>query len=371
MKLVILTVNDFFNYGNRLQNYALQELLIQQGHEPKTLKNYYSANDNFFKSYVQKYGIYKPLLLFKSLLNFKDYQRKRNFFKFTNSYIKETSEVVTKFTSIPISLNNYDAFVIGSDQVWNYNFPRFSEYDFALYTDKPVISFAASFGIDYIPDNLRDLYIKGLSHLMCISVREEKGKYIVSNLIGTESQVVLDPTLLLSKNHWLSLCDSESQVREKYILTYFLDKPTTQVHNYINNIAKKNEWVVYELNNSDDSERWTCGPTEFLQLFKNSMAVFTDSFHACVFSIIFEKKFEVFERNTHLPSMNSRIETLLFNLNLSYRLRKKNNKNFEISLGKINYKEVNFLLEGLRSKSMKYLKKSLEEIEHNVQGNYK
>ncbi len=111
--------------------------------------------------------------------------------------------------------------------------------DFLYYTNKPKISYAASFGVNKIPDEYENLYKKGLNSIEFISVRENDGANIVENLINKKVKVVLDPTLMVSKNEWIQLIVDKPKYKEKYILTYFLDKPTEEDRSYIKDFSKK------------------------------------------------------------------------------------------------------------------------------------
>ena len=90
-----------------------------------------------------------------------------------------------------------------------------------------------------IPDEYENLYKKGLNSIEFISVRENDGANIVENLINKKVKVVLDPTLMVSKNEWIQLIVDKPKYKEKYILTYFLDKPTEEDRSYIKDFSKK------------------------------------------------------------------------------------------------------------------------------------
>lgn len=370
MKIAISTIIDYNNYGNRLQNYALQEVLHNLGHDVETIRNFSETkistknkiitnlkNGDILRKikYKIEFFLNKNSKEYKKFLQYNT-QRNLNFKNFSEKYIKETKFIVNE-TTINFDFNkDYDCFVIGSDQVWNYNFTRFSKFDFISYSETPKVSYAASFGVDSIPEEYINMYKEGLSNINYISVRENAGKDIVEKLTEKPAKVVLDPTLLLNKNDWLKLAKGSKKYNEKYALTYFLDTPTDVTQKYIQEYATSNNLKVKSLVNKNDLELWKADPIEFVNLFSQAESIFTDSFHACVFSIIFEKYFEVFERNTRLPSMNSRIDTLLEELNLVDRWH--SNK----ILSNIDYKDVVQRLENKKIESITFLKNSLDEI---------
>nr|OTP14696.1 hypothetical protein A5888_002797 [Enterococcus sp. 9E7_DIV0242] len=282
--------------------------------------------------------------------------RKQNFADFTNDFINETSFKVDQTTTNFDFEKNYDYFIVGSDQVWNPQFQRFSKLDFVPYAEKKKrISYAASFGVSSISDVEKDMYIQGLNGMEEISVREENGASIVKSLTGKEVPVVLDPTFLLKKEEWGGLID-DYESDKKFLLTYFLGRPSEIERKYINDYAEVNNLSVKHLNNSGDLDTWTSGPKEFIQLFSQATTIFTDSFHACAFSLIFEKPFIVFDRHDHLNSMNSRIDTLLKTFNLNDRKFDANNLEFDIIK---DYDNMRLILEHEREKSFSFLKKAL------------
>ncbi|MFB8544958.1 polysaccharide pyruvyl transferase family protein [Enterococcus casseliflavus] len=362
MKIGILTINDYNNYGNRLQNYALQEVLKNLGYSPLTIRNEV-INDS--RNILIKNLAYLKRTLGNTKKNIlgKDKiltLRENNFLRFTEKYINETDFKLNSLKKVPIEMKYFDAFVIGSDQVWNYNFIRFSKYDFASFSENNqlVLSYAASFGVNDLPDEKIAEYKIGLDNLNYISVRELNGKEIVERITKRKDiQIVLDPTFLLSEEDWLKIVDeSDINIDKKYVITYFLGTPSSEEWGYINKFGKKNNFMIINMNDISDPELYIADPCDFLNLIKNSEAVFTDSFHACVFAMVFKKYFEVFSRrDNNLASMNSRIDSLLttFDLKQQYFDGRKKDK-------KIEYEFIDNKLESLKENSLDYLLKSLK-----------
>lgn len=371
MKCAIQTIVDYNNYGNRLQNYAMQEILRELSIETITIKN---NIPNPYMSYpTNNFDKLKKILINREIHTKFDEKikhrkinllRKKNFLDFSKKYINETNQT---FYEIPLDDSDFreiDFFIIGSDQVWNYIFGRFSFFDFLPFTNKPKISYAASFGVNKIPKDLSKIYVEGLEKIDFISVREFAGKKIVEGLTDKKASVVLDPTLMLKKNKWLNLAIDKPNYKDKYILTYFLDRPQKKDEDYIYQYAKKNALNVKKLGDARDKELWVADPAEFVNLFSQADAIFTDSFHACVFSIIFEKYFEIFERNTSLKSMNSRIDTLFNMLDLDDRWHNNNNNG---TINEIDYKKVKDILAVKRAESQLFLTNSIAALS-NMKG---
>lgn len=370
MKIGIATIVDYNNYGNRLQNYALSYLLKNLEHEVVTIRNNSNAGNSNLSLLKKIANNLKSGTLIKngiSKISSKKYQqqnelRLNNFKHFTDTYIDETIGVYDANLTSNAELDSFDCFVIGSDQVWNYTFSRFSKFDFLLNLNQPKISYAASFGVDHLTEEVKLLFKEGLSELEEISVRETQGKKIINELLPTKDvQVVLDPTLLLDKNDWKLIVTSKP-FEKKYILTYFLEEPLDETKEYIKNIAKKYKLEIKNLGNIHDTNLWVTDPSEFVSLFSQAEYIFTDSFHACAFSIVFEKYFEVFERNTKLKSMNSRIETLMSNLHTGNRWHKGNLELLDMP----DYSIINEYLGQQKKESLFFLESALNACQKKI-----
>lgn len=370
MKIAISTLTGYGNYGNRLQNYALQHTLELMGNQVVTIRNTTNPSEMILKKKVrQRFGDNSSLtLLLKKLLSLFSHSKKLNynrtisFLSFTKKYINESDFEINENTD-KFDFDKYiDCYVIGSDQVWNYAFPSFSKFDFVEYSIKPKISYAASFGVSEIPEYLRDFYRTGLNGIDYISVRETSGKKIVSDLTDIKATVVLDPTLLLSKEDWQEI-STKKLYSKKFIVVYFLDEISKDDLSYIQKYAESNNCLIKRMFSRDDEELWESGPDEFINLFSQAEAVFTDSFHAVAFSIIFNKYFEVFERNFKGPSMNSRIDTLLDDLDLADRWHSKSGNAKEID-----YAKTMELLDIRKKESLSFLENSLKGVESQING---
>ena len=161
---------------------------------------------------------------------------------------------------------------------------------------------APSFGVESIPTEWAERFIKGLNTFENINVREKSGIDIVKSLTGKEAQLVIDPTLLISPEEWRRI-EKEYCTDKTYDFAYFLGKkPNIVTSNYLLDINDKASGNYYKFS-----------PADFLGLIDNADCIYTDSFHACVFSILFGKRFCAFERKDSYSKMNSRLNSL-FNL---------------------------------------------------------
>ena len=330
----IVTINDYTNYGNRLQNYALTTLFrnygfeVVNGIEVYTKEDWINKTESFTKKLVKKiipFSLVKTKIdcsnnCINNLLN----RREINFKRFNESYTKtinpivarKNKDVVKQFEQMEINF-----FVVGSDQVWNPYFGGYS-YEFLTFAPKEKrFSFAASIGTDQIPENQKPYFKKYLSEMNYISVRENKAAEIVKDLTGRDVDVVLDPTLLLPKEQWIEIVSKPNiEIDENYICTYFLGEIPEAVYSF----AKKKNLKIYKLNSIEQKELYDINPAEFLYMIKNADYVLTDSFHAVVFSIIFNKDFYVFERKqAGVANMFSRIETITQRFDLQSRIQSR------------------------------------------------
>lgn len=354
-KVAILTINDDGNYGNRLQNYAVQQVLTTLNTYVETINNQLNiVGKNVWKKYIKN--------KIKKILNTKEIKRYNCFMQFNKNI--NFSKINIDKNHIPKNLvKKYDYFITGSDQVWNPTLGRMSDIDFLTFAVKEKrIAFSASFGIMQIPKEKEDYYKERLEGIKYISVREERGKEIIKELTGrTEVEVLVDPTMLLSSNQWNEVSKRPRQLKnlkfKKYILNYFLGELSEEWESEIKKVAKENNCEIINILDKD-SPFYQTGPSEFLYLEKNAFLICTDSFHSSVFSIIYDTPFIVFERKQRgLVSMNSRIDTLLSKFKLK-------NRRFD---GKItdellhcDYTEAKKILEKEKEKSINFLKRVLD-----------
>ena len=351
-KVAILTINDDGNYGNRLQNYAVQTILQQRGLIVETISNKSNlVGINVIKKEVKK--------IIKRILKRSEDERYNCFMSF-NRNIKFSKYKIDK-NHIPNSLGDkYDYFFTGSDQVWNPNFGRMSDIDFLTFAPKEKRnSISASFGISNIPDEMKEYYKDKINCLNNISVREERGKEIIKELTGrTDVEVLIDPTMMLKTKEWDKVLKRPKQLKtNKYVLNYFLGELSEERKNQINKIAKENKCEIINILDKN-SEFYKTGPSEFLYLEKNAFLICTDSFHSSVFAILYNKPFIIFEREDKNEKMNSRIETLISKFNL--KDRKYNEKNITRQNLEHDYSEAYKLLEIERKKVDNFLNKILK-----------
>lgn len=362
-KIGIITIIDNNNYGNRLQNYAVQQTLKKMDLNSETLLNHVLLNNYeekkykyFLKIIRTRISILKQNLKYIRNSRYKLFEKFNKNIKFSKKYISLLDKKVN---------NKYDFFIVGSDQVWNPNFWQLSDVALLKFAEnKKRISFSASFGVNNLEKKDIDK-LENLKFFKAISVREEIGKKIIENTIDRKDvEVLVDPTMLLTADEWDKVSKKPEQLKtDKYILNYFLGKLSEKRKAEIDRIAKENNCEV--INILDRNSPFYCtGPSEFLYLEKHAFLICTDSFHSSVFAILYNRPFIVFAREDNTVSMNSRIETLINKFNLKNREFNGTNITKE-NLNK-DYIETYEILNEERKKAISFLRESIFiEGEHN------
>lgn len=362
VKVAILTLTDYYNYGNKLQNFASQEVLKSLGCKVETIP-------------VEPTSIRFNLKRLKNSIKGRLYSRNPNvnieecnshvkfnkFYSFSKQNIKMSRYKINykNINRLKKRLNQeYDFFVVGSDQVWNPHY-YFTELFLLPFADKSKrVSFAASIAVDEIPNNKVKLFKERLNEMQSISIREHKGAELVNKVSGREATVVLDPTLMLSKEKWLQVANTPNWVKnKKYILTYTLGQESSEFKSFISKLSKERDVEVINLLDKTNRLIYEIDPGGFISLINNADLMVTDSFHGAVFSIIMKTPFVVFERKDSLVSMNSRIETLLTTFKMKQRLI-SNIKSVDDAYN-LDFTEAHEILKVEQKKTLAYLKHAL------------
>lgn len=347
-KIGILTFSQVKNFGAVLQAYALKKVLSDLGAQADCID--YRAS--FFAAITFKQ---KVLRLVKRVAKIclRWPVSNRYFNDFIAKYLTDTPPLLRK--DLPALNNQYDLFVAGSDQIWNVSITHRDASFFLDFVQDPQkkSSYAASFGFDHIEPQDRDFYQSLLQRIPRISVRERSGAAIVKDLTGTEPPVVLDPTLLLTKQQWEAF--TRPVARENYVLMYLASKNQAIVSFAQAFAASKNLPLIYISGRPwPGVESFLCPPEEFVEYFRKAKYVVTNSFHGLAFSINLNKEFIVDWLPPQWPA-NARLENLLDITDLRSRLL----VNFKEKDTPIDWARVNAALEKEREKSLAFLRQLL------------
>lgn len=371
----IITLNGYFNYGNRLQNYALEQSILSLGFDVETIivdESYLSRySDNDMKKLEETKSLLKIIgaahLKFKKTIFLKVYNLNRKnkhtcFRKFSEKYLHETKFSLISDTDAEKIEKQFSYFVVGSDQVWNPNYTKCSPIYFLRFTNKNKrIAYAPSFSVSEIPDESIDKYKNWISDFKCLSVREEDGARLIKELTGINTPVLVDPAMLLTSNQWELIANKASnKPNNEYIVTYFLGGVDEALQTEYSSFAKINNYSMINLGNIKDKETYETGPSEFIDYIKDASLILTDSFHGVVFSILFKKPFVVYKRRGK-EQMYARIETLLDTFSLKNREYK--NISFDKSIFQIDFEHVDDVLNNERQRSFDFLKEGFNLID--------
>lgn len=355
-KIGILTFHDTLNYGASMQCYALQKKMQDLGADVEVI-DYKSPR--FVKEYspffVPVFNFRKVLYMLLALkMNTAKLKKKRIFQK---KYIRLSNEYTPE--SIASANDVYDAFVTGSDQVWNWHLTDFDKVYFLDFVKKgkEKFSYAASFGVSEIEADKKKEYRKLLDNYTSISVREESGAKLIEELIGYKAETAIDPVFLLSVEEWEQIAKFPKE--SGYILLYSINN--TLAYECAVVLSKKTKKkIVYlsaPLKRHGRFKKVTeLGPDEFVGWFKAADYVITDSFHGVVSSILFEKQFVVLQDQNKYANANSRIMDLLNKLLLEERIIEELEEIGTV-LQPINYKQVAERLNIYIQKSVSILKR--------------
>lgn len=341
MKIAILTLPLHFNYGGNLQCYALSTVLKRMGHEvtnirliqevqlPPLKKRPYL----YLKRFVNKISGRKYGCVFAEKKLIRDRHIVQKYAdEFITKYIPHTRkgyksmEALEEMADIP-----FDAYIVGSDQVWRpkYAFPDIRAFFLSFLKEKKVlkIAYAASFGTsenEYTEEQIHDCGIL-IEDFDAVSVRENSGMDLIEQTFHWKCkklQHLLDPTMLLDKNDYLQLCTDAFPTPNNGLFYYILDMDTDkeEILEQICRSQKLTPFTVFPKSTSPCSkiEDKIVPPVEqWLNAFHKAKYVVTDSFHGCVFSILFNKPFIVYANQKR---GNARFNSLLMSFHLEERM---------------------------------------------------
>lgn len=311
-KVGIITIHFPYNYGAMLQAYATQKFLDNHNIKNEIIdfrpyeidKDYHIRVEMLAKKPI----LFLHMCLAKMLGKRKKYKK---FEKFLNNEMRLSSK---RYKSINEKDNlEYDVLVAGSDQIWNPDIMR-KRYEYALdFEDKTKkISYASSFGKDgiekEISEKLKSCFVKFSS----VSTREEQGINILKEMEIENAVKVCDPVFLLSRKEWEAIESPDIKVRGKYVVLYSLQN-NEEMNTCIQKISKQYHYKIVSIHPTGVVKKFAdynisdIGPKEFIYLIHHAEYVFSNSFHAAAFSIIFNKKLYAFLHS----KTGSRVKNLL------------------------------------------------------------
>lgn len=379
MKIAILTQPLKSNYGCILQAYALQTVLIRMGHSVEVIKREYPMPSlkvrlkrilRFLHTLYSKcFKGKKYLVLSNPFSEEYTYLPKSKVYDFTDKYISLSPSIYTTESLTDYFIeHDFDACIVGSDQVWR---PRYSPCITNYFLDFiPVniktkrIAYAASFGTsewEFTPYET-ELCAQLARNFSAISVREDSGVRLCSEKLSVGAELVMDPTMLLQTIDYDGLiARSDVEHTDECLACYILDE-TQEKSRLISEIAEElNVNPRYLDARVIDSNYNNLSVEEWLNGIREAKYVAVDSFHGCVFSILYKKQFVVIAN----PQRGlSRFESLLSNLGLTYRMitsLEEFHERKQYLMAPIDYDIIDARILEMRDKSLRFLNNALNQ----------
>lgn len=360
-KIGIITLYGNYNLGNKLQNYAVQTFFEEMGFECKTIPHQEMSSNSILQTLklkmIKKIGIPQ-----ESAFKLRQFDmRKKVFNEFSEQYLKLDSPV--NYFSLPKDLpSRYDYFVAGSDQIWH-NWTKKTEelnFYFLKFANKNQrLSFSPSFGVSTISPKFEAVYKSGLLGFINITCREEQGVEIIKELTGQDATVLLDPTMLIDVNIWISIENKPLYLPKKYILVYALGENNIKLQKFVSEYAQKYKLNIVDIYDPHKRDLYLTSPNEFIYYIHHAQIVVTDSFHATVFSILFHTNFVVFDRTENRNgNMSSRLDTLLNR----FSLKNRKYSGF-LDVGEADFKNVEMVLKQERNRAKSFYRNTIKELD--------
>lgn len=374
MKVGILTMHRVTNFGSVLQAYALQNFLFKYGVDNELIDYVYP--NEFHKEHVKLPWRFKLGLLKQRI--------KRVFFKpkpvklpkiqeFIENDLKKSKKTFCLKQDLAANYPSYDIYVTGSDQVWNTKYLKGdNSFMFPFLKDNEKrISYASSFGVFNLPKSEGLNWLEPLSRYSNISVREKKAQKILDDYMGIKSTLLVDPTLLLSKEEWIQFSDNSINIEESYILLYLLDyawNPFPYAETFVRHYETLLGYKVVVIEPQNMKEKYPhwiflkdLSPRNFVNVFNNAALIITSSFHGTAFSINLERPFYSIINN--ISTNDDRIESLCELVGLEDQLVPYNSE-FPDFNKRIYFDKSRNSLQQEREKSKKFL---MEQINKSLE----
>lgn len=384
-KIALVTCYFQHNYGSQLQALATQmifdklelpnETIRIDGLKPEINKakyQYFLSKLFDINTIKDKMATVRKIIAKKTNVHYAHNSaiRDRIFMEFANSKFN-LSQCYHSKAELGRKATNYEAFIVGSDQLWLPSNISADYYTLNFVPDEvKKIAYATSFGVSSLPHRQAEAAKKFLKRLDTIFVRENSGQRLINKLIGVNVPMVCDPTLFFTAEEWNKHTPINRRIHDEYVLCYFLGNNPKQ-RCFAHKLAKKENCKIVQLPNLDeyiksdenfaDYPLYDVSPLDFIALIRDARYVLTDSFHCTVFSALFGKPFFSFRRYNcdSKVSTNSRLYSLLDTFGLSDRLLTASEDIDTCIQMKMNTKIIHKNIEKLREESIQRLVKAL------------
>jgi len=365
--LGIVTMHSSHNYGAVLQSYALQIKLRDLGYNSEII-DYTTIKEKEIKSlFLKRISINSLLHNLRTLSNYSNRKKRYSAFEdFIQYNLKLSNKTYHSINELKNENFKYDCFVTGSDQTFNLYLGGNKEerlvYYLSFIKNIKKIAYASSFGehlSDFTEDDINKIK-QLLSQYSKISIRENSGIEFLKKHMNIDVQMVLDPTMLMTKFEWEKVLSEKTFMNGEYIFYYSVlaDKWSVNQAKRLSKLTNLPIVVPHLKNRFEINTKFIrcedSGPREFIGLIKNAKFVCTTSFHGTVFSILFNKPF-----STLRIGKGSRVTTLLNKLKLGDRIVNHNDNINIKKLFDIDFEPSNDLIAIERKKSLDFLVESI------------
>lgn len=379
MRIGILTLPQETNYGGILQAFALQRILRKMGHDAITidrhnLRGYPSLGvhlvsylSRLFNHYVMRKNV---TTLWRPYINDEEFAIiSQNTQRFINANMEMTDSVLSGHLSGIDNKYKFDAYVVGSDQVWLEYYCPESFLDFVRRDNVKRVVYAASCGRKsfFMYDDKVESCRKLAKDFSGISVREASLKPFCKDRLGIEAVHVLDPTMLLEPKEYLAVLDLSRREKNSIVFNYILDnndykKKVAEIVSDHFSLPVKNGNVSEYFDRTRGTDINNCiypSVEDWLYNLSRSSFVVTDSFHGTVFAILFNKPFITIANKER---GYERFASLLSMFGLESRLITEGEERIDsLITANIDYSNVNGIISQRRYESLGFLKNSLEK----------
>lgn len=365
----LITFFRHHHYGAQLQAYAAMRAITELGH-PCEIIDYRPDYDAGLNDLFQKGGLRAKATNLHTAAHYAALKRRaERFDAFVADEMRLSATRYTSYAQLAESPPRYDVYVAGSDQIWNPRLFPGGTFDPAylqtFVKEGRRISYAPSMGEAPFTGEESAQFRAALEPYSALSVREQAGREKLRAATGREPTVVLDPTLLLTRDQWAGLA-AEPAFDHPYILCYYISDHSV-LDPYAQAVQQRTGWPIVQLagvrRKIDGAQRIVldAGTKEFLGLFRNAAFVCTNSFHGTVFSLLFGKDFytSVSPKEREHPD-RSRVYSLLSRLGCTNRVvGMAHTDELDVPVA---YDAVNARLEAQRIYCLDYLRCAIEGV---------
>lgn len=363
-KYGVLTWYSTYNYGTALQAYSVTKILNDNGFKAEIIA--YRKNCSVAKKSkldrIKETMVRIPPAMVRRIFWSQLRKKKELFEKFLSNDMPQSKPYFTKDELVK-DVRDYKGFVCGSDQIWT-PVPEGMDTTYFLDfvpNDIKKISYAPSIGYPSIPKEKKEVMGQLISRIDYLSIREEHGAELIKEICDCNAKVVVDPTLLITKEKWVEFA-VKSDIEEPYILCYFLGK-RKETRKFAEDLKRKTGFKIINIPVEigdffwGDEIRLAVGPKEFVGLIMGASYICSDSFHGVIFSANLEKNFFALCRykSNDKKNQNLRLVNILSKLDLLDQMVMDEEKYCMDDYMEINYDKSRKKLSEQRDESLKFL----------------